>query len=159
MTQLIDARDGDFEWILGGDPVTPGLTLPPGGIDAPEVIRLVHGIAQAVYAGHDRGAWMMVENGEVVGLCSYKAPPDDDGAVEIGYGVAPARRRQGHATRAVAGMLAIAREDPKVKVVLAVTTVDNTASQHCLIANGFVEVDRTDDPEDGPVILWVRELE
>jgi RimJ/RimL family protein N-acetyltransferase len=159
MTRLIEARDGDFLWILGrGAPVTPGLTLPPGGVDAPEIIEIVRDMARKVRAGHDRGAWMMVEAGEVVGLCSYKAPPDPAGAVEIGYGVAPARRRQGHARRAVAAMIAIARDDPAVNVLLAVTSVVNAASQRCLIANGFVECDRADDPEDGPVILWTLEL-
>ena len=159
MTQLVDCRDGDFLWILGAEPVTPGLRLPPGGIDSLEIIQIVRGMAKSVYASHDRGAWMMVEDSEVVGLCSYKAAPDEEGAVEIGYGVAPARRKQGHATRAVAAMLDIARDDPAVKVVLAVTSVDNPASQRCLIANGFVETDRTDDPEDGPVILWMRALD
>jgi len=156
--QLIDARDSDFLWVLGGELVTPGLALPPGGIDEPEIIEIVRAMARDVYAAHDRGAWMMVEDGEVVGLCSYKAAPDADGAVEIGYGVAPSRQRRGHATRAVAGMLQIAGDDPAVKVVLAATSVDNPASQRCLIKNGFVETGRKTDPEDGPVILWRREL-
>ena len=154
MTNLVEARDDEFQWVLGLKGPGAGLRLPPGGVDQPETIRLIWSLAQAVYATHDRGAWMIVEGDEVVGLCGYKAAPDGDGAVEIGYGVSAPHRNQGHATRAVAAMLIQAANDPGVKVVLAVTSADNPVSQRCLIRNGFAEEARGFDPVEGHVVLW-----
>ena len=45
-----------------------------------------------------------VWDAEVVGLTSYMGEVED-GAVEIGYGVAPQRRGLGHATLAVAALV------------------------------------------------------
>ena len=152
---LVEAMDAHFAWMLDEGPPPDRLSLPPGGIDEAWVLRwLRRNLARFGQPGN----WLVVADGEVVGLCSHKTGPNADGAVEIGYGVAPSRQRRGHATRAVAGMLQIAGDDPAVKVVLAATSVDNPASQRCLIKNGFVETGRKIDPEDGPVIMWRREL-
>jgi RimJ/RimL family protein N-acetyltransferase len=155
---LIAAEDGDFAWMLGEGPGRAGLRLAPGGVDAPEVLAIVRGLAARLRETHDRGAWMMVEDGEVVGLCSYLRPPDAAGGVEIGYGVAETRRGRGCATRAVAAMLGEARADPAVSVVLAATAVANLASQKALERNGFARTGVDIDPEDGEVIRWRFEL-
>lgn len=34
--------------------------------------------------GFSGGHWMMVVNGEVVGLCGFKAPPSRNGEIELG---------------------------------------------------------------------------
>ena len=78
-----------------------------------------------------------------------------NGEVEIGYGIAPGRRRRGHATRAVALVLDLAREDPAVRTVLADTVLDNVASQRALEKNGFRRAGTHADPSDGePLIRW-----
>ncbi len=133
--------------MLGGAPFTPGLRLPPGGVDAPEVLHIVQSMA---------ATWMIVEDGEVVGLCSHKRLPTPSGETEIGYGIAESRRRLGHATRAVAAMVAEASLDPTVKLLSAATATSNPASQRVLERNGFEEMGRLLDPEEGEIIRWQR---
>jgi RimJ/RimL family protein N-acetyltransferase len=144
--------------MLGGEPHTPGLRLPPGGVDERDTLAIVRRMAGALRAIHDRGAWMMVADGEVVGLCSYVGAPNAAGEVEIGYGVAASRRNLGHATRAVAAILDAAAEDPKVATVVAMTASVNIASQRPLQRNGFVKVGLESHPEDGEIIRWRRKV-
>lgn len=66
--------------------------------------------------------WTIASDGEVVGLCSYLLPPENDKAT-IGYGVAEKRRRLGHATRAVAAMIQAAEADPNVQILTAETSI------------------------------------
>jgi RimJ/RimL family protein N-acetyltransferase len=54
----------------------------------------------------------------------------------------------------VAALLAIARTNPSLRAVTAVTAVDNLPSQAVLIANGFGETGRETRDDDGEVILW-----
>ncbi|HTD37045.1 MAG TPA: GNAT family N-acetyltransferase [Candidatus Limnocylindrales bacterium] len=156
-TALRDATDEDFAALIRGDAALPdGLAVPPGGVDHPAVLEHVRAIAARVRAASFRGGhWLVIAGGEVVGLIGYKHVPLPTGDVEIGYGIAPERRRCGHATRAVGLLLGIARADPAVRAVLADTAVDNRASQRALENNGFERVATHTDPTDGePLIRW-----
>ncbi len=158
MTDLVETTDGDFSWMLGGPPSRSDLVLPPGGVDAPATLVIVRAIHAAAREAGRPGAWMMVAGGEIVGLCGAVRPPDEPGVMEIGYGVAPARRRRGHAARAVAAMVAAARADPAMTAVTAVTAEDNAASHGVLVRNGFSRTGRDVHDEDGRVILWRLDL-
>lgn len=91
----------------------------------------------------------------VVGSGGVKAPPLDDGEVEIGYGMAPAWRGKGLATQAARGLTdeALTRGASKVS---AFTTPDNTASWKLLQRIGYERDGETIDPDDGLVWRWVR---
>ena len=102
------------------------LRLPDGGVDTTETLRIVRGMTQRLHAAGCHGSWMIVSGNEVVGLCSYKQTPKD-GIVEIGYGVAPSRRKRGYATSAVAAILDFARNDPAVSAVTAATASSKPA--------------------------------
>ena len=101
---------------------------------------------------------MMVAGGEVVGLCSYKGPPDEQGKVEIGYGVAAKRRRLGHATAAAALLVAEALADPRVRRLVAETALSNLASQRVAQANGFIRTGTSHDADEGEMVVWTLEL-
>lgn len=103
------------------------------------------------------GSWLIVASGEVVGLCGFKAVPDK-GVAEIGYGIAASRRKQGHATRAVAALILQASRDPEIGALRAETAIANIASQRVLERNGFVKSGTRNDPEDGDLIVWSRSL-
>ncbi|HEY4441387.1 MAG TPA: GNAT family N-acetyltransferase [Candidatus Elarobacter sp.] len=149
-----EVEDAHFEWLLEPNPGRyEGMTVPPGGVDQPTILGHVRDIVRRLRAANRRDGWMVVVDDEVVGLCSYKAPPTD-GAVEIGYGMAPSRWGRGYATAAVAAMLDVAQADPDVHVVVAETDPSNAASARVLEKNGFERVATRIDPKDGETIVW-----
>ena len=125
--------------------------MPPGGIDEPWVFKWLRSTLPKLGG---QGSWLVAADGEVVGLCSYKVPPNAERSVEIGYGVALERRRLGHATRAVALLIEAARADARVGVLTAETALSNLPSQRVLAANGFADVGRGMDDEEGETIVW-----
>jgi RimJ/RimL family protein N-acetyltransferase len=98
----------------------------------------------------------VLDGRRVVGSGGVKAPPLDDGEVEIGYGVAPAYQGLGLATQAARGLTeeALAQGASRVS---AFTTPGNTASWRLLQRIGYVRAGEMIDPEDGLVWRWVRE--
>lgn len=143
--------------MLGATRGREGLCLPPGGVDDPDVLRTVRGMTNKLHAAGCTASWMVVRDGEVVGLCSYKRPPTE-GRVEIGYGTAPQRRHTGVATAAVAAIVQIAGADPAVEALTAETASNNLASQRVLEKNGFARTGHRIDEEDGEVFCWLKTL-
>jgi RimJ/RimL family protein N-acetyltransferase len=155
-TILIEATDDDFDGMIRGIPVR-GFTLPAGGVDAIDVLVHVRELARSMrrLQGHT-DHWMVIAENEIVGLCGYKHPPSVDGTVEIGYGIAASRRRRGHASNAVAAILARSRADARVAYVTAETAIDNIASQRVLEKNGFRSIGARVDPRDGERLFQWR---
>ena len=92
-------------------------------------------------------------DGATVGRCGFKGPPGDDGAVEIAYGVEPAREGQGYATE-MARALARHAFGTGVPIVRAHTLPEPNASTRVLTKCGFRKVGEVVDPEDGLVWRW-----
>jgi RimJ/RimL family protein N-acetyltransferase len=154
---LIEADDADFRWMLGEHCCRNGLRLPEGGVDDPAVLGIVRAITMRLHDAGSRSSWLVVRDGEVVGLCSYRRAPANR-RVEIGYGIAPSQRGHGYATSAVAAMVEAAMLDPSVDTLTAETAVQNFASQGVLERNGFARVGTRIDAEDDEVIGWERRL-
>jgi RimJ/RimL family protein N-acetyltransferase len=74
----------------------------------------------------------------LVGWGGFKGPPQD-GAVEIGYAVAPGWRGRGVASAAVRALLAEAWAAPGVEAVLAQTLAEPNASVRVLEKAGFTK--------------------
>jgi RimJ/RimL family protein N-acetyltransferase len=110
-------------------------------------------LATEINAEFSPSAWMIVEDGEIVGLCSIVRVPQD-GNIHIGYGVAPSRQGLGSTTRAIAQLLEWAWNDPRVALISAETGLENIASQRVLQRNGFIRTGERIDAEDGPLICW-----
>lgn len=146
------ADDSDFSALHFG--VAPaGLRPADSPVGPPEVLEMLRGVAASIRPGFAPAAWMIVEDDEVVGLCSIVKPPAD-GEIHIGYGVAPTRRGQGVMSRAISALLEWAVADPRVAIVSAETSVNNPASQRVLERNGFIRVGARHDAEDGDLICW-----
>ena len=95
MTQLHPMTDRDFAWLLGEHRRDDGLALCEGGIAPGDVTAMLRGIASGIAAGTDLPvAWMVVEEGMVVGMASFTRARGD-GGYDIGYGVAPAHEGRG----------------------------------------------------------------
>jgi len=99
---LIEAHTQDFAALLRGEAPAP-YRLADSPVAPPEVLAMLSDLADHIRATFSPSAWMIVEDGEVVGLISSVQPLDAaDRSLLIGYGVAPTRWGRGAATRAVA---------------------------------------------------------
>ena len=88
---------------------------------------------------------------EVVGWGGFKGPPRD-GAVELGYAIAPAREGRGLATAAVRALLREAFADPEVRAVIAHTLPEPGPSPRVLAKAGFTMTGEVSGDQGGP--LW-----
>ncbi|WP_454718004.1 GNAT family N-acetyltransferase [Caulobacter segnis] len=155
---LIEAKTQDFAALLRGEAPAP-YRLCDSPLAPPEVLAMLAQLADGIRLVFSPAAWMIVEEGEIVGLLSPTKPLNAaDRSLHIGYGVAPTRQGKGVATRAVADLTAWARADDRVLALTAETSVDNLASQAVLARNGFQVVGERVDDEDGPVICWRLDL-
>jgi RimJ/RimL family protein N-acetyltransferase len=92
----------------------------------------------------DRGGVALLvidDDGRVAGECGTKAPPDADGMVEIGYGLAPRSRGKGLGTAAVAALVERLRADPSVRRIEAEVHAHNIASQRVIERQGLARLD------------------
>ncbi|WP_430700666.1 GNAT family N-acetyltransferase [Phenylobacterium glaciei] len=158
MTMLIVARDEHFAWLLGEAPPPDPLREAPGGVEQRRILRWLRAASARLEAAGCLGSWLIVDEGEVVGLCSFKGLPDAAGSAEIGYGIAETRRRNGHATEAVRLLCEEVGRVGGLRALRAETATDNPSSQRVLEHNGFVQVGARHDPEDGDLLLWSKPL-
>jgi ribosomal-protein-alanine N-acetyltransferase len=93
-------------------------------------------------------------DGALVGNAGWKGPPVD-GVAELGYSVAPERRGQGIATTVVRELVARAAA-AGVRLVIAHTLPEPSASTTVLSRCGFQQVGEAMDSNDG--VLWRWEL-
>lgn len=91
-------------------------------------------------------------DGLAVGGIGFFGPPDDEGRVELGYGLVPAARGAGLATDAMRVALTLATQ-AGAAVAVADAEVGNLASRRVLAATGFVETGR-----DGWIVHHERRL-
>jgi [ribosomal protein S5]-alanine N-acetyltransferase len=99
------------------------------------------------------------DGGVVIGSVGFKGPPDEDGVVEIAYGIVPRFEGRGFATEAAAAGVKFAFADGHVRLVRAHTRPTPNASTRVLLKCGFVRTGEVVDPEDGPVWRWERDKE
>jgi RimJ/RimL family protein N-acetyltransferase len=88
-------------------------------------------------------SWEMIlksENAIIGGVC-FKGPPDENGAVEIGYGIEEDYWNQGYTTEALIALMDWAQKQPEVKQFRASTEPENGASHAILKKLGFVAYD------------------
>jgi GNAT superfamily N-acetyltransferase len=98
------------------------------------------------------------DDDRVIGSAAFKGGPDDEGVVEIAYGIAPSYQGRGYATEAAKALVEFALERVDVTSIRAHTKPDNGASGRVLAKSGFQHVGEVVDPEDGLVWRWEREV-
>ena len=82
------------------------------------------------------------DDGVAVGGIGFFGPPDENGSVELGYGLVAAVRGRGFATEAVVALTRSALSNGP-RQIRADTAIDNLASQRVLAKAGFSEVSRS----------------
>jgi RimJ/RimL family protein N-acetyltransferase len=90
----------------------------------------------------------------LVGNDGFTGGPDDSGAVEIGYEIAPEHRNRGFATEAARAMIAYAFAHEEVRAVIAHTLAGMNASNSVLRKVGMTFVAEVDHPEVGKTWRW-----
>ena len=98
------------------------------------------------------------DDDRVIGSAAFKGAPDDDGVVEIAYGIAPSYEGHGYATEAAKALVEFALERVDVLSIRAHTKPGNGASGRVLAKSGFQHVGEVEDPEDGLVWRWERSI-
>jgi RimJ/RimL family protein N-acetyltransferase len=101
-------------------------------------------------AEHGSEAWLILEDGLVIGDAGTFGPPDENGDVEIGYGLAEPSRGRGLASEFVPALAhhVLARGEVR-RVVARGVLADNTPSRRALERAGFL-VER----EDGGLVWY-----
>ncbi|NIJ19421.1 RimJ/RimL family protein N-acetyltransferase [Sphingomonas naasensis] len=149
---IIETTAADYAALLAN--LGPrGHALADSPIAPPEILMMLADVAARIAADFSPASWLIVEADTVVGLCSITRPPQA-GSIDIGYGIAPAHRRRGVATRAIGAIVTWARAAPHLSAITAETAIDNIASQRVLERAGFVRVGERLDAEDGQLICW-----
>lgn len=97
------------------------------------------------------GLWLIQQRDQrvIFGSAGFKGKPDQYGVVEIGYGIAPAFRRQGYTFEAASALVAWAFAHPDVAYVRAEALEDNHASLRILEKLGMRFTQRC-----GSYLMW-----
>lgn len=134
-----------------------GHKSPEGGVEPEETLRMLEGLSRDLRAAQGWGTYLALDDGEVVASLAVKRPVAE-GVAEIGYGVAPARRRLGVGTAALEQFCALLAERG-VERVTAETATGNVASIGLLEKAGFRRAGTREDAGEGSLILWEKVLE
>ena len=84
----------------------------------------------------------------------WHGPPDEQGLVEIGYGIVPKFEGRGFATEAAEALIAFALADERVRTIQAHTLPVANASTRILTKCGFRHIGEVVSPDDGLVWRW-----
>ncbi len=98
--------------------------------------------------------FLYAADGVLVGNGGFAGGPDAQGAVEIGYEIAPAYQNRGFATEVVWAMLDYAFARSAVRAVQAHTLAEANASNHVLQKVGMTFAGAQDDPDLGTIWRW-----
>jgi RimJ/RimL family protein N-acetyltransferase len=102
----------------------------------------------------DDGGWFVtLADGRVIGDCGTIGWTDQDGRVEIGYGLAAPYRGKGYGTEAVRVLADWVAAQPGVTAVTAEVEVGNNASRRLLERLGFTLVE-PDDRDEAADARW-----
>ena len=131
--------------------------------DWPEVANVVHRLVGRTLAVqpvsvdelHWDGYFVVDEaSREIVGSCAFKAPPTDEGTVEIAYFTYPGFEGRGYATGMAKKLIELASCSTAVRQVVAHTLPEENASTSVLERVGMSFMGEVTDPEDGRVWRW-----
>lgn len=92
-------------------------------------------------------AWLFVDklDHSIIGDGGFKGPPDENGVLDIGYGIIESRRRQGFAFEAVTALVKWGLSHNNVKAITADCLKNNIPSINLLKKLGMVEIRQDDE--------------
>ena len=149
---ILETTEQDYATLMEGR-APRDLRLADTPIASSDVLDMLADVAAEVRETFSPASWLIVRDGELVGMCSVTRPPED-GVIDIGYGIAPSRQQQGHAGAAIRDIVRWAKANPAVRAITADTSPDNIASQRVLERAGFLRTGTRWDEEDGRLVTW-----
>ena len=90
------------------------------------------------------------ETQRVVGSISFHGPPDEQGMIEVGLGIAETSQGKGYAKEALLGFWDWALNQENVRIFRYTVSASNTASMAIIKFFEFTHVGQQIDEEDGP---------
>lgn len=155
--ELVPASVDVLQALLEGRRDVADFRIPPAWPEA-DVAEILPGYAEQLArdsALAPWGIWFMVrrEDRTVVGDIGFKGPPDDQGRVDLGYGVLAECRRRGYAPEAAQALVDWAFRHRGVTSVFAECLVGNLPSLRVLEKVGMTRLGTGETPE-GQVIQW-----
>ena len=95
----------------------------------------------------------------VIGEAGFYSPPDNDGRVEIGYGVVSEHRRRGYAEEAARALISWASAEHGITRFRASISPDNILSLNLIRKLGFVQVGSQQHERRGEELVFHRDGE
>jgi len=93
---------------------------------------------------------------EIIGSAGFHDFPDDNGMIEIGFGIVPEMRNQGLGKELLIGMWQMICKRTDVKILRYTVAPDNEPSIHIINKMGFTKVGEQIDPEDGLELIYEK---
>lgn len=95
--------------------------------------------------------WMIVKKDDmsIIGDAGFKGEPDENGEIEIGYGLIEEERRKGYGSEAVTKLISWAFSQNGVQAVKAECLINNIGSVMVLQKCGMSEIKKDDE-----MIYW-----
>ncbi len=90
----------------------------------------------------------------LVGSAGFHDFPDDNGMVEIGFGIVPERQNLGFGLELLKGMWEFISKNPNVKILRYTVSPSNEPSMHIINKLGFEKVGEQIDDEDGLEFIY-----
>ena len=92
--------------------------------------------------------------GALVGSAGCTGPPDEGGAVLLGYSVYPGFEGRGYASESARALIGDALARAEVRIVRATIPPWHVASQRVAAKAGMAHVGETESDEDGTLQVW-----
>lgn len=96
---------------------------------------------------------ILIESEAIIGGLCFKGPPDDTGAVEIGYSIYDNYEGHGYATEAITALITWAFKTHGISKFTATVAHNNIKSKRVLVKLGF-KIDSYDDSFE----WWLKEI-
>jgi RimJ/RimL family protein N-acetyltransferase len=96
---------------------------------------------------------------QVIGSAGFHDFPNEEGMIEIGFGIVPEMQNQGFGKELLIGMWKMICERTDVKVLRYTVAPDNAPSMHIINKLGFEKVGEQIDPEDGLELIYEQKVE
>jgi len=91
---------------------------------------------------------------ELIGSAGFHDFPDENGMIEIGFGIVPEMQNQGFGNELLIGMWKMICNRADVKILRYTVAPDNGPSIHIINNLGFDKVGEQMDPEDGLELIY-----